>query len=396
MRKIAIWAITSGGLEIGLKLLKALPSSNFFISNTVAKLSQAQETTNVILFDKLAVMFQQHFTSYDAHICIFSTGIAVRMVAPLIKSKVSDPAVVVIDDKGFHAISLISGHIGGANELALEVGEITGATPVITTATDVNNLPSIDIVAKKQNLFIENPDMIKKVNMAFLHKKKIALIDPFNLLKPHIPHEFLCETQSQELLFNTQSQKKIFEMTSQKVLSETTSQEVLFGMTSQEVQPKVEVLCSDVVDVVSHETITSSNSESVKNTLILRPLSLFVGMGCNRGTTKSELLELLITSFNEHNLSINSVAALATTSIKQDEKGLLELSYELGKPINFYSKTELNSVKTIQNPSKMVEKHIGVKSVCEAAAILAAQKGKLIVPKIKKGNATLAVARIVV
>ncbi|MBF0572826.1 MAG: cobalt-precorrin 5A hydrolase [Desulfamplus sp.] len=395
MRKVAIWAITSGGLEIGFKLLKALPNSIFFISNNIDRLSQAQENTNVILFDKLAVMFQQHFTSYDAHICIFSTGIAVRMVAPLIKSKVTDPAVVVIDDKGFHAISLISGHLGGANELAIKVGQLTGAAPVITTATDVNNLPSIDMVAKKQNLFIENPDMIKKVNMAFLHREKIVLFDPFNRLKPHIPNEFLYETQSQELLFNTQSQNVLSEMQSQEVLFKTTSQEILFGMASQEVQPNVEVLCSDVVDVVSHGTNCNFNCESVKHTLVLRPLSLFVGMGCNRGTTKSELLELLITSFNEHNLSINSVAALATTSIKQDEKGLLELSYELGKPIKFYDKTELNSVKTIQNPSKMVEKHIGVKSVCEAAAILAAQKGKLIVPKIKKGNATLAVARIV-
>lgn len=346
--KIAIWAITPGGLTIAQELLYSISScaTNLFVSSTIAKSFTTPESA--ILFDKLSAMFKEQFRNYDAHICIFSTGIAVRMVAPFLQSKLTDPAIVVVDDRGFHAISLVSGHLGGANELTLEIARIIGASPVITTATDINKLPSIDMVAKRLNLLIENPEMIKKVNMAFLQGKRVMLIDPFNLLAYHIPEQFRYKDLS-------------------------------------DAGDAVTVLCSD----------TDIDIERTK-TLLLRPPSLVAGMGCNRGTTRSELMELLISTFKEQNLSIKSLAAIATTALKQDEAGLIELAHELGKPIRFYDKDELNSVETIENPSEMVEKHIGVKSVCEAAAILATQNGVLIVPKIKKGNATLAVTRITV
>ena len=112
------------------------------------------------------------------------------------------------------------------------------------------------------------------------------------------------------------------------------------------------------------------------------------------GTTQIELMALLTGSFERLGLSLKSLAALASTEVKADEAGLLDLGRSLGVPILFYNKDALNSVKTIQNPSETVEKFLGVKSVCEAAAILASHNGKLVVPKIKKGNATLAVARI--
>ncbi|KJR43844.1 cobalamin (vitamin B12) biosynthesis CbiG protein [Candidatus Magnetoovum chiemensis] len=213
MKKISIWAITPDGMKVGKELFYSLSSSDFFISENIddgvhststniadaANLADAANSLNrdiitkqqinskqrVIIFEKLSERFQEEFKNYDAHIAVFSTGIAVRILAPLINSKLTDPAVVVIDDRAIHAVSLLSGHLGGANELTLKISEITGASPVITTATDIHNLPSIDMIAKKNNLFIENPNMIKKVNMAFLQKKKINIIDPFNLVKPH-------------------------------------------------------------------------------------------------------------------------------------------------------------------------------------------------------------------
>ncbi|MBF0210277.1 MAG: cobalt-precorrin 5A hydrolase [Desulfamplus sp.] len=362
-KKISIWAITPGGLKIGEELLKSIPNSHFFISNKVSNLVDGSFAKTASLFDSLSAIFQQEFNNYDAHICIFSTGIAVRIAAPLIKSKLSDPAIVVIDDRAIHAISLVSGHLGGANRLTIEVAKITGAAPVITTATDINQLPSIDMVAKDEHLIIENPEMIKEINMAFLKKEPIIVIDPMNLITPHIPKELkLDKIQNSD---------------------------------------RASVVCSDLniywsrVGGVSRETLTQNIWCCLEErTLILRPLSLVVGMGCNRGTTKDELAELLKCSFIEHNLSTNSIAAFATTSLKKDEHGLLELAKSFKKPIKFYDNDELNSVKTIKTPSKMVKKHIGVKSVCEAAAILASHNGKLIVPKIKQGNATLAVARI--
>ncbi|MBF0234879.1 MAG: cobalt-precorrin 5A hydrolase [Desulfamplus sp.] len=359
-KKICIWAITPGGVKIGQKLGLSIPDCDFLVSQTIADSLVVPGDT--VVFEKLSVMFSKLFRKYCAHICIFSTAIAVRMAAPLLESKLVDPAIVVIDDRGVHAISLLSGHLGGGNQLALDVARITGATPVITTATDINHLPSIDMVAKKENLLIQNPEMIRKVNMAFLQDKKIRILDPLNIVTPHIPEQFRWSESCPNSYVAT-------------------------------------VICSDMerpeAGVAKISLYNGRVGEAVpRETLILRPASLMAGMGCNKGTTVEELLEFLTTAFEENNLCLNSLAGIATTSVKQDETGLLELAQRLGKPILFYDKAALNSVETIENPSDMVEKHLGVKSVCEAASILAAHNGNLIVPKIKRGNATLAVARI--
>ncbi len=405
-RTTAIWVITPGGLIHGKSLLEGLPGSHLFISSTLAdawsvsdilggwrrRQNQKQdresdhernggedreqdgeldyegnevqngeqdgETPRFTLFDKLGRALTAEFTHFSAHICIFSTGIAVRLLAPMIQSKLKDPAVVVMDDCAHHAISLISGHLGGANELASVVSAITGADPVITTATDVNGLPSIDMIAKQAHLTIENPEMIKSVNMAFLQKRKIGIIDPDEIITSQIPMQF---------------------RTSLKIVQPNTSS--LFMDKGIESDPTVWVCCSERITLVPRET------------LILRPPVLVAGMGCNRNTSMDELMNFLLTTLKEEHLSIHSLTAIATTTVKADEAGLLEMAKTLNKIILFYEKDELNLVETIQNPSKMVEKHLGVKSVCEAAAILATQNGELILPKIKKGNATLAVAK---
>ncbi len=339
--KICIWAITPGGITLGKKLQAHFPGSDFMVSVAAGK----ELPRGSVAFKTLRTALAAHFSGYDGHVCLFSTGIAVRLLAPLLTSKLQDPAVVVMDDRGIHAISLISGHLGGANDLARRVADVTGAIPVITTATDVNELPSIDMMAKKCGLIIDNPGQIKAVNMAFLKKQTVRLIDPLPCLIRAIPERFRAGQ-------------------------------------GDDAEKRVAVQCSDLVFPVPRET------------LVLRPRSLVAGMGCNRGTTETELMTLLTTSFHNLGLSLKSLFALATTRVKSDEAGLLALARSLNVPLLFYDKDALNSVENIQNPSPTVEKFLGVKSVCEAAAILASHNGKLVVPKIKQGNATLAVARI--
>jgi len=341
--KICIWAITPGGIPLGIRIHRHFSRSDLMIST--GAMSGNELPGEAVLFKKLGPALAEQFTRYDAHICLFSTGIAVRLLAPLLVSKLHDPAVVVMDDKAMHVISLVSGHLGGANELAHRVAAVTGARPVITTATDVNDLPSIDMIAKTCGLSIDNPDQIKTVNMAFLKKEMVGLLDPLPCLTNAIPRQFWADQE-------------------------------------KEGKKRVVIQCSDRMFPVPRET------------LVLRPRSLVAGMGCNRGTSEKELLALLTSSFQDLGLSLKSLAALATTEVKADEPGLLSLAETLNVPLRFYDKDTLNSVENIQNPSKMVEKHLGVKSVCEAAAILASHSGRLVVPKIKKGNATLAVARI--
>ncbi|MBI9087873.1 MAG: cobalamin biosynthesis protein [Desulfobacterium sp.] len=343
MKDIAIWAITPGGVGLGVRLAKGVDRSDLFVSEKLALSSEVPPGAS--RFTTLSKALEKEFHTYSAHIFLFSTGIAVRMIAPLLRSKLTDPAVVVVDDRGLHAVSLVSGHLGGANELALAVGDIVGARPVITTATDVNQLPAIDLVAKENQLKIENPEMIKTINMAFLQGRALEVQDPFGLVSPHLPERFIIPREE--------------------------------GPTGS----RPAVICTDRTFPVPRETI------------VLRPGSLAVGIGCNRGTAMEEIQGFLIAVFQDQGLSLDSVALLATTEVKADEIGLLALGTALGLDIRFYDKPSLNSVTTIQNPSRVVEKHLGVKSVCEAAAILAANNGKLIVPKQKKGNVTLAVAR---
>ena len=134
-------------------------------------------------------------------------------------------------------------------------------------------------------------------------------------------------------------------------------------------------------------------AELPADVLILRPASLVAGIGCNRSTPMDEIKDLLEEVLKGHRLAVNGLGRIATIDLKADEAGLLELARTLGVPIDFYSREKLGRIKNIQTPSTLVENHIGVKSVCEAAAILASKMGTLIVPKQKTPNVTVALAR---
>jgi cobalt-precorrin 5A hydrolase len=316
-----------------------------------------RETTACFKFRSLSGTLEKKFHQYSGHIFIMSTGIVVRVIAPLIKHKTEDPAVVVVDDRGIHAISLLSGHLGGANELAQKIAGIIGANPVITTATDVNKVPAIDVLAREKSLFIENPDIIKTVNMALLKGEKIHVHDPFSFLAKCLPNPEPRTYGGAKKHFQKNSRDKEFE-----------------GVPG--------VYVDDV------------KSELPAQVLILRPASLVAGIGCNRNTGMEEMKVLLQDVLEMNNLASSSLKCMASIDVKADEPGLITLAQNLGLTVIFFTRQELNQVKGIKNPSTIVEKHVGVKSVCEAAAIRAAQNGTLIVPKQSTRNVTLAIARI--
>jgi len=203
-------------------------------------------------------------------------------------------------------------------------------------------------LAQESDLFIENSQAMKNVNMAIVSGGEIFIHDPFNTLTDKLAGLNLRQ-------WNPLRDRK--ELTAAGVF--------------------VDDKCIDLPAGV----------------LILRPKSLTVGIGCNRGTSSDEMAALFENVMEANRLSPRSVACLASIDLKQDENGLLEFSESVKLPLCFYGKTELNQVKTIQSPSAVVQKHIGVKSVCEAAAILAARQGELIVPKTSTPNVTMAVAR---
>jgi cobalt-precorrin 5A hydrolase len=350
--KTAIWVITPNGVKLAQLLIRKLSETDVYVSRKIEEMP-----LGCISFESLSETINHDFNRYGGHIFIMSTGIVVRVIAPLVKSKLEDPAVVVIDDQAHHVISLLSGHLGGANALTLKVADIIGAVPVITTATDVNRLPAIDVLAKEKNLWIENPGAIKTVNMALLKSEKILLHDPYGILGTNLPHAEPCIYGG--ALNSLKTYRRVNQLAS---------------------PPGIYV--DDIVRELPPEV------------MVLRPASMAAGVGCNRNTGMAEIKALLESVLETNHLAPSSLRSLASIDVKSDENGLLSLAELLNLPLIFYNRQELNQVKDIKNPSAMVEKHVGVKSVCEAAAILAAGGGTLIVPKQTTPNATVAIARI--
>ncbi|AQV01970.1 MULTISPECIES: cobalt-precorrin 5A hydrolase [Desulfococcus] len=353
MNNIGIWAVTPNGVRLAQRLARFFPRSALYLS---AALDLFPEALPAERFERLATAVTRHFTRHDGHLFIMSTGIVVRMIAPLLQHKSVDPAVVVLDELGIHAVSLLAGHIGGANALARRAAEAVDAVPVITTATDLNRLPAVDTLACELGLAIENPDAVKHVGMAFLKGRPVRLHDPYGLIRNHLPPETLVPD------------------------TRTDDGEDVFPSGNPIPEGPGIYVDDRVVDLPPQ-------------VLILRPRSLAVGMGCNRDTEMSEMHRLLTETLDRHRLSLLSVSTLASVDIKRDETGLIALGESLGIPLVFFDREALGRVRTIATPSAMVEKHIGVKSVCEAAAILAARNGALIVPKQITPNVTAAVAR---
>ena len=350
--KLALWAVTPNGVEIIDRLAAGLPDADIYLSQSLALKETAYNR-----FDRLSAAVKDNFDQYSGHIFIMATGIVVRVLAPLIQNKTRDPAVVVVDDLGKNAISLLSGHIGGANELTRKVARMIKANPVITTATDINSVPAIDVLAVENGLAIENPGAIKNVNMALVRNEPIGVHDPYRFLE--------------RILLNLKS-----------AAFYTLSHDI------KKISQQKDIIKNPIVNI--DDSIIDLPSE----VLILRPPSLVAGIGCNRGTGSREIGDLLGQVLASNRLALSSLTCLASIDVKNDEAGLIAVAEQLKLPLVFYTGDELNQVKGIQNPSQVVEHHVGVKSVCEAAAILASRNGTLIVPKKSTKNVTVAIARI--
>lgn len=350
--KIAIIAITCGGALLGDKLRQAMAGSELYISERyIEKVSGGCVT---FLPTELKTLMTTLWKKYDGFIMIMATGIVVRMIAPLIESKTKDPAIVVMDDAGQVAISLLSGHLGGANELAELCASATGAVAVITTATDANNLPSFDLLAKQMGWEIENIDKVKTLNRVLLDNQEIAAVDTSGKVKNWL---------------HGRGRVKFYD-----TFAEATSSgaDGLLFVTNCYLPLK---LCPN-------------------NLLILRPRNLVLGIGCNRGASADEIEELINLNFKHLFLSRKSICCIATISAKRNEAGLLECATRLGVPMRCFESVELNQVSCPSPSSDYAMAAVGASGVAEPSAILASNGGSLILQKVKSANVTLAIAEL--
>ncbi|MBC7963071.1 MAG: cobalt-precorrin 5A hydrolase [Steroidobacteraceae bacterium] len=350
--RVAVIAITRNGARLGQKLRESMTGMELYVSSRYA----GQTGSERVCFEPadLKCTITKIWKKYDGFIFIMAAGIVVRLIAPLLESKEIDPAVVVMDDCGTFAISLLSGHLGGANQLAERCAFACGARPVITTATDVNDLPSFDLLAKERDWLIDDISQVKHLNTLLLDDQEIAVVDPGGTTRCWL---------------HGRGRVSFYDTFAEAVRSRARG--FLF-VTNRHLPP---------------QTLPA-------NLLILRPRNLVLGIGCNRGTPASEIEDFVTTHLKRLFLSIKSVCCIASAAAKSDEAGLLEYAARLGVPLKCYGSEELNRVPFPSPPSPHALAAIGSPGVAEPAAILASGGNRLLLKKVKSENVTLAVAEL--
>ena len=271
-KNIAVIAITNGGTRLGQRLCNNIVGLEFYVSSRYA--GQADSGCHHFEPTGLKVLIASLWKKYDGFVLIMATGIVVRMIAPLLESKETDPAVVVMDDAGRFAISLISGHLGGANELAERCAFASGARSVITTATDVNDLPSFDMLAKKQGWVIDDISRVKILNTLLLDNEEIAVVDPTGQTRSWM------HGRGRVTFYKTFAEA-----------ANSAARGFLF-VTNQQLPQQV----------------------TPEQLLILRPCNLVLGIGCNRGTPVDEIEAFVLLHLKQLFLSPKSVCCIATVA----------------------------------------------------------------------------------
>ncbi|AEB99886.1 cobalt-precorrin 5A hydrolase [Selenomonas sputigena] len=344
--RCAVFTATPRGTKTALRVRASLDAS----VDIFGKAGQ-EMPAGVRVYERLAPQVAAAFRQYDALIFIMATGIAVRMIAGSLKSKLEDPAVLVLDEEAQHVISLLSGHIGGANELTRELAASLGADPVITTATDVQKKLAVDVAAARLALRPSPKEQIKRFNSAVLDDAAIRYVIDENLARASF------------------YKKRLDDM----------GLTALFG---RELPPKGGLTAF----------ITADESVRREDVICLVPRRLVAGIGCRRGTEMSEIRVALEATLTKIGRSIADVSLLASTEAKADEAGLLALSAKLKRDIRFHSNEKMQ--ETIDayglSESPFVKKNIGIGNVAEAAALASVPAGRLALAKTRFEKVTVA------
>ena len=276
-----------------------------------------------------------HFYTGNGLIFVGAVGIAVRAIAPYLRNKAADPAVVVVDERGGFAIPILSGHLGGANDLARSIAKVCGAVPVLTTATDVNGVFAVDEWAKRQNCAIPNVEKIKAVSGALLAGDTVLVRSDWPI--------------------------------------------------AGEVPPGVGVTAEEDYSVLL------SLRWRDKDVLRLVPRIAVLGVGCRRDTPRETMEAALTAMLDKSGLYKQAICAVATIDMKKNEPGLSAFCAAHGWPLRTYSAEQLKQAEGNFTASAFVERVTGVDNVCERAAVLAAG-GPIRWKKTTGNGVTMAVA----
>ena len=346
--RCAVFTATAHGIQLAAKLRQRLGGTvDIFVKEG------RPADIDVRRYEKLGDAVRQAFSQYEALIFFMATGIVVRLIAPCLKSKLTDPAVIVLDEQALHAISLLSGHVGGANALTSKIASILDSDPVITTATDVNARIAPDALAAKLGLRPYPKPQIQVVNSGLLDGKKIDWLIDSQLPRAMFFLRALSAEGLAPSLFNTRE------------LTQHTGLTVLVTAQALPVQP---------------------------NFLYLQPRRLIAGIGCRRGTPMGLIREALTSACSQIGQDISAVSMLASSIVKQNEAGLLQLGETLGIDVRFFDNAALQEKINAYglDESAFVKNEIGVGNVCSAAALCCVPHGRFALEKTKFTKVTVA------
>ena len=336
---------------------------------------------DIVPFDlPVRPLIQKLFHKYPRIVLFMPAGAAVRLLAPLLQHKGADPAVVSVDDAGRFAISLLSGHLGGADRLAQQVADILGATPVITSASHVTGTLAVDLLGQERGWQLEADSVdVTRASAAMINGEPVGICQQAgepDWWPPDRPWPDNLRVYS-----------------SLEILAASSCAAAL--VISDQVAP-------DTGNGPSYRDAVGD-----KPLVLYRPRSLVVGMGCRRGVPSEELEELLLDTFSQHNLALKSLRCIATAELKRDEPGLLRLAETYGVALQCYSSAALNGMfpphltttdetaaRPTPTPSPEPHRLVGLWGVSEPAALLASGSEGLLVKKQKSARATIAVARM--
>lgn len=316
--KLAFWTVTKGAGNIAKKFKEKLKEHLKDYDIDVFTLKK-YDVENTIQIEDFTTNINEKFSQYDGHIFIMASGIVIRKIANLIGTKDKDPAVLLIDEGKHFVISLLSGHLGGANELTYSLANILKLVPVITTSSDVTGKIAVDTISQKLNAELEDLKSAKDVTSLIVNGQKVNILLPKNV--------------------------KITDKNS------------------------------------ADGFILVSNKKNIEYTRIY-PKNLILGIGCKKDTKVEDILSAIENCLDKNNLDIKSVKKIATVDVKENEQGLINAAKFLNLDLEIVSRDKIKKIQNQFEGSDFVEKTIGVRAVSEPVALLSsAGNGKFLVMK---------------
>ena len=325
--KIAILSITQNGKSLAMNISSTLKDDPTVISVDLFHKNVKQNLENI-------------FDSYNCIVGIMATGIMIRNICSLIKNKKEDPAVLIIDEKGQHVISLLSGHLGGGNEFSIKIANIINGEPIITTSTDINNKFGVDCLARKYYLKIDDISKIKNINSALLNNKKVQLAT-------NSKYNFIWEDEDIKNSYDKVNKK------------------------------------SDAISV-------SDGSVTIN----LNPKKIVLGLGSRKNVKTSSVVKAIKSALKIIDLPVGRIDSLATGEIKSKEFGIINAAKELGLSLEIVPTKLIKELKDKDiTCSEFVHEKFGLPGICEPSSLIAAGKGSvLIFRKTPYNGVTVAIA----